>query len=193
MGQPGRVFGRPEIELAGAGNRRALNLWRRIVFVIGQQVVNITGSVAVGGGDVDGAVVCGIVVVDEGDVGNGSGAIEVIGDGDAGERLHAGVVSWPVAGGGRAVGLVEEQVGGKIALRQIGDVQRAEGGVVGQQLVQRQLRLIGIPTAREVHEVADTFAENGFLLAGGNAGLPVAVKHEGVGIVGWPGGNPLAQ
>ena len=36
-------------------------------------------------------------------------------------------------------------------------------------MVQRHLCLIGIPAAREVHEVADTFAEGGFLLAGTNA------------------------
>src|SRR5260221_8599853 len=156
------------------------------MIVMGEQEINVARAVAVGGGDVNGAVGGG-ENDGFGDAAVGGGAVEVIGDGNAGERLHAGVVSWPVAVGGCAVGLVEEQVGGKIALRQIGNVQRAEDGVVGQEVVQRRLRLVCIPTAREIHEVADTFAEDGFLLAGVDAGLPVGVKREGVGVGGWPG------
>jgi len=55
------------------------------------------------------------------------------------------------------------------------------------------LGLIGKPTARVKHEVADTFAEDGFLLAGGDASLPVGGQHEGVGLVIRPGGYPLAH
>jgi len=98
------------------------------VIVIGEQGINIASAVAVHGGDVDGAVGGG---EGDGDVGDGGGAVEVVGDGNARQCFHAGVVSGPIGIGGRAVGVVEKKVGGKIALRQIRNVQRAEGSVVG--------------------------------------------------------------
>ena len=48
-----------------------------------------------------------------------------------------------------------------MALRRIRNVQRAEGSVVGHELIQCQLRSIGKPTARVNREVADAFAEDG--------------------------------